>query len=89
MKKLKILNRKREKIHVGDVLEHTDFDLRVVVIDVDENENFQGIKILRNADSAIVCKAVYGNKGPHWKKTGQHYDLEEIFQEVQDCECSK
>lgn len=60
-----------EKINVGDVLEHKEWKIRVVVTKVKES-SFNSI----NMSNLEFVKGVIGD---NWKKTGQHYDLNEIF----------
>lgn len=72
VQKIKSFEAEKVKIHVGDVLEHKKWGIRVVVTKVNEL-SFQSI-------NTSTFEFVKGLTGQNWEKTGQHFDLNEIFQ---------
>lgn len=80
IKKIKEYEQGKDKISVGDVLIHKrDKEALVVVTEIKSSGFFNGIKISEKNSCGNLFSYYSGRDIKDWKKTGQHYDLKNIF----------
>lgn len=73
--------KEKEKIHVGDVVHHKENkSVRLVVTAVYGARQFDGIKISPTDIYGDLFGLYEKRSCAAWEKTGQHFDLNEIFQ---------
>lgn len=80
IEKIKEYEEEKEKIHVGDVLQHnSNKDVLVVVTKIRGSGYFDGIKISEKSSSGDLFSHYSQRDIRRWTKTGRYFDLKNIF----------
>lgn len=85
IRKISDYEKKKEKMFcVGDVIQHKDQpEIIAIVTFADSEDHFDAIKLSESDKYGEKYGIYYKMDVSFWKKTGQHYNLDEIFKLVQ------
>lgn len=85
IKKISDYKKKKEKMFCpGDVIQNKDQpEIIAVVMFADSEDHFDAIKLSESDEYGEKYGIYYKRDVSFWKKTGQHYNLDEIFKLVQ------
>lgn len=73
----------KDKIHVGDVLQHKMHREVIFLVTETNGETFNGIKLSKSDDYGELYSYYSRRPLDYFEKTGQHYNLDEIFKPMQ------
>ena len=80
VEKIKEYEEEKEKIHVGDVVKHKKNENVVLVVTrIYGDGDFSGMKITKTDECGHLFSHYSKRSLATFEKTGQHYDLNEIF----------